>query len=114
VNTYTIQGNILICERGDAYLADFGISVIMTDPNVVSHSRTPTSKQGLTRYMAPEQIAPQLFGRKPGDPPSKESDVHSLAMTIYEVRFPALPLGIAEEFPLLSGPHGDRTILRKK
>ena len=41
--------------------------------------------------MAPEQIKPEWFGCRPGDPPTKESDVHSFAMTAYKVRFPPHP-----------------------
>ena len=64
--------------------------------------------------MAPEQIHPERFGRGPGDPPSKETDVHSLAMTIYEVGLPISPLGATENFPPLSGLHGGKTIFQKK
>ena len=86
----------------------------MADPNVVSQSRTATARQDLTCYVAPEEIIPERFGRRPSDPPSKESDVHSLAMTIYEVGLPVPPLGVTENFPPLSGPHGGKTIFQKK
>ena len=86
--------------------------MIVTDPNPGPPSRTSALEQELIRYTAPEQIAPERFGRGRGDPPTKESDIYSLAMTAYEVSFPALPLGTAEIFPSLSGPHGDQTILQ--
>jgi len=86
----------------------------MTDPEVTSTGTVPTSKKGLTRYMAPEQIDPTQFGREHGDPPLKESDVHSFAMTAFEVRFPAPPAGTAENLPPLSGPHEDQAIRRHK
>jgi len=59
----------------------------MGDPTVVSQSRSTAQKPGLTCYTAPEQIDPSRFKQTSGNP-SKESDVHSLAMTAYEVRFP--------------------------
>ena len=114
MNAYTLQGNLLISEDGVAHLADFGISVIMTDPNVITHSRTTTAKQELTRYMAPEQISPEQFGRKHGDPPSKESDVHSLAMTMYEVRFLTPHFCTAENFRPPPGFHGNQTVRWEK
>jgi len=38
----------------------------------------------VARYMAPELLNPRQFGRMHSTP-SKESDVHSFAMTAYEV-----------------------------
>jgi len=84
----------------------------MTDPEVTSTGTVPTSKKGLTRYMAPEQIDPTQFGREHGDPPLKESDVHSFAMTTYEVCFPASFVGTAENLQPLPGPHQDQAIRR--
>ncbi|KAF9644351.1 kinase-like protein [Thelephora ganbajun] len=105
-------GNILVTEEGVACLADFGISGIVTDPSVVAPGSTTTSKGGLVRYMAPEQMNPSRFGRANSNP-SKESDVHSLAMTAYEVTFSCLTVGTAKDFLLLSGPHGDQAIRRQ-
>ena len=109
---YFIQGNILITEEGVACLADFGISGIITDPSIIPPSSTPPSTRGLVRYMAPEQMDPTRFGRTNSNP-SKESDVHSLAMTAYEVRFPPLPAGMAENFPLPPGSHGGPALHRQ-
>jgi serine/threonine protein kinase len=109
VNVYSVQGNILITEEGVARLADVGILGIITDPSVVAPGRTTTSKPGFVRYMAPEQMDPTRFNRETSNP-SKESDVHSLAMTAYEVCSPASLVGTAENFPPLLGPHGDPAI----
>lgn len=51
-----------------------------------------TAKKGLVRYMAPEQIDPPQFNQENSNP-SKKSDVYSLVMTAYEVRFPSSPVG---------------------
>jgi len=63
----------------------------MTGPEFTATGTSPTSMEGLTRYKAPEQIAPTRFGEVPGDDPLKASDVHSFAMAAYEVRTPPPP-----------------------
>ena len=93
----SIQGNIMITKEGNARLGDFGITGIITDPTVVEQDRVTTS--GSTRYMAPELLDPELFGLKHSNP-SKESDVHSFAMTAYEVFFPHLVARIANRYLL--------------
>ena len=60
-----------------------------------------TSKSGVTRYMAPELLNPPQFGLTHSDP-SKDSDVYSFAMTVYEV-FPShLVARIANERLILT------------
>ena len=54
--------------------------------------------------MAPEQLQPSEFNRTDSKA-SKESDVHSFAMTAYEVRFPPLPIG------QLRTPHGHQVLV---
>ena len=81
----SVQGNILISDDGIARLGDFGIVGVITDPTVVEPGSTTTSKPGVVRYMAPELLNPPQFGLSNSNP-SKESDVYSLAMTVYEVR----------------------------
>ena len=50
------------------------------------------TRRDLVSYMAPEQTKPSLFNRTDTNA-RKASDVHSFAMTAYEVRFPLLPIG---------------------
>lgn len=83
-NASYVQGNILITEEGDARLGDFGITSVITDPTLVEPDSTTTFKPGVVRYMAPELLNPSGFSLVNSNP-SKESDVHSLAMTAYEV-----------------------------
>lgn len=42
------------------------------------------SSLGDVRYVAPELISPERFGL-PNSNPTKESDIHALGVTIYEV-----------------------------
>ena len=56
----------------------------MLDPTAVELDSTAMSKPGIVRYMAPELLNPSQFGL-PGRSPTKESDVYSLAVTVYEV-----------------------------
>ena len=81
----SVQGNILISDDGIARLGDFGIVGVITDPTVVEPGSTTASKPGVVRYMAPELLNPPQFGLSHSNP-SKESDVYSLSMTVYEVR----------------------------
>lgn len=75
---------MLIAEGGVARLADYGMMGIIIDPTLVEPSNTTIPKPGIVRYMAPELLNPSQFNLESGSP-SKESDVYSLAMTIYEV-----------------------------
>ena len=79
-----MQANILITEEGHARLGDFGIIRIITDPTLVERDSVTSSTPGASRYMAPELLDPHQFRFKHTNP-SKESDVHSFAMTAYEV-----------------------------
>ena len=83
-NNGPTQGNILIDGEGVARIGDFGIAGVITDPHVTGLCGTTDCRQGVVRYMAPEQVNPQMFGLKNSDA-IKATDVHSFAMTIYEV-----------------------------
>ena len=87
-DAWYVQGNILIGEEGIARLGDFGITVIIADPTVWEpRCATGSRSRGLVRYMAPELLNPSQFNLENGNP-SKESDVYSFAMTVFEVRLP--------------------------
>ena len=77
----------MISGDGVACLADFAFTGIITNPTVEAPGSMADAGRDLVRFMAPEQIEPSLFNRTNGDA-SKKTDVHSFAMTAYEVRFP--------------------------
>ena len=88
------QANILINNSGHACLSDFGLSTVIgtnhhagnglsfqADSKVSFMSFTPG---GTTRWMGPELLDPEMFG-KSDDWPTKESDCYALGMVVYEV-----------------------------
>jgi serine/threonine protein kinase len=93
VDTWYVQGNILITEGGQACLADFGIAGALRS---LSFDRY---KLGSLRHMAPERFSGNISGDIDPLPilkgPSKESDIYSLAMTSFEVHFSAVNRHIA-------------------
>ena len=65
-------GNVLLDERGNAYLADFGL-VRMAQEAGLSRGRQP----GTPEYMAPEVAA--------GATPNPASDIYALGMIVFEM-----------------------------
>jgi len=65
-------GNVLLSERGQVSLADFGIAETLS-----GHARGSAQACGTPRYMSPEQIRGQHIGAR--------SDQYSLASTLYEL-----------------------------
>jgi len=78
-----IKLNILIDQDGHARLADFGLLTIVLDSTYHTSSSTPKGA-GTTRWMSPELLDPDQFGRGDGRP-TKESDCYALGMVILEV-----------------------------
>ena len=78
-----IKLNILIDQDGRARLADFGLLTIVLDSTHHTSSTTPKSA-GTTRWMSPELLDPDRFGRENGRP-TKDSDCYALGMVILEV-----------------------------
>ena len=58
---------------------DMGGTVTATDA-------TASPEASPQRWRPPEQLDPNRFGSPRGDP-TKKGDIHSMGMTIYEVRF---------------------------
>ena len=76
-----IQHNILITLDGHACVGDFGITGAFWGICVSA------CELGTLRYMAPERFTSEHEDMRTGGP-SKYSDVYSLVMTSFSVRFP--------------------------
>ena len=81
------QVNILIDQKGRAYLAGFSLLAMVSDQS--SQTSSPT-EGGTIQWMSPELIDPKRFGLKGGHP-TKESDCYALGMVIYEVLSGRIP-----------------------
>jgi len=81
--------NILIDEKHNVRLADFGLLTIMSHTtNLLSSSSK--SQGGTIRWMSPELFAPQQFGFQRSRP-TKSSDCYALGMVMYETISGNLP-----------------------
>ena len=77
----THQANVLIDDMGKACVADFGLSKIMYDALSQSTTTKGQTPAGTIRFMAPEMMKGKV---------TKEGDVYSFAMLIYQVRLSRL------------------------
>ena len=78
-----IKVNILVDQNHQALLADFGLLTIVSDTTDFTSSSS-RAKGGTTRWMSPERLDPDQFGRKDSRP-TKESDRYALGMVVLEV-----------------------------
>lgn len=79
------QTNILIDNDFHPRLTDYGLTMIVSDPNT-AHAGTTTTPSGGTLYcMAPELLNPSSFGLEYSTP-TKKSDIYALGMATYQVR----------------------------
>ena len=67
-------GNILVETSGRAYLTDFGLACVQSDPSVTQAGSAP----GTPQYMSPEQVRGERAALGP------TTDVFSLGATLYE------------------------------
>ncbi|KAM6489441.1 Protein kinase-like domain containing protein [Amanita muscaria] len=72
-----VHANVLINDRYEACLCDFGLSRFLVDSTLVR--TTVAQAEGTLRWMSPE-----LMLRNQGTP-TKESDIYAYAMTCYEI-----------------------------
>ena len=81
--------NILLDQRGHAYMTDFGIALIAGTQRMTRLSRTGTAV-GTPEYMSPEQIAtPQDVDHR--------TDVYSFGCVLYEMLSGTPPFGSRED-----------------
>ncbi|OJA09216.1 hypothetical protein AZE42_00669 [Rhizopogon vesiculosus] len=77
--------NVLVCAQGRAHLADFGLSIILKEHDMVSHSVT-----GAARWAAPE-----LFSfsedETPGNFLSLQSDMYSFGSIMFQILSGTIP-----------------------
>ena len=73
----------MINQDGQACLADFGLTAIVSDPAYPTTFNSSVNA-GTARWMSPERLNPIQFGVKDGRP-TKESDFYSLGMVVLEV-----------------------------
>ncbi|OJA09211.1 hypothetical protein AZE42_00662 [Rhizopogon vesiculosus] len=77
--------NILVCAQGRAHLADFGLSIILEEHDMVSHSVT-----GAARWAAPELFT--LFENEaPGNFLSLQSDMYSFGSIMFQILSGVIP-----------------------
>lgn len=81
--------NIMVDDRHVALVADFGLSHTMQSVRAGSSSTQQNSVRGTLRWMAPECLD--------GSPVTKESDVYSLGVTMWEVFSEQIPfIGVSD------------------
>jgi serine/threonine protein kinase len=73
----------MITDNHEACLADFGLMTLISD-SLSAYATTTVQTRGTIRWMAPELLNPEDFGFDHCSP-SRESDVYSFGMVIYEV-----------------------------
>ena len=73
----------MINQDGQACLADFGLTAIVSDPAYPTTFNSSVNA-GTARWMSPERIDPIRFGIKDRRP-TKESDCYALGMVVLEV-----------------------------
>ena len=80
-SSFKTQSNVLVRADGRAYIADFGLSTLLT---AVGGPSVASSRQngGTVRWMAPELLNPQ----NPSPPsPTSRSDVYSFGSIMFQV-----------------------------
>jgi serine/threonine protein kinase len=75
--------NVLLDERGEAYLADFGIARIFDPANTTLTATGPVMGMGTPDYVSPEQARGERAG--------PEADVYALGMVLYQLTTGRVP-----------------------
>ncbi|OCF54632.1 TKL/TKL-CCIN protein kinase [Kwoniella mangroviensis CBS 10435] len=83
--------NVLVNDDGHAIICDFGLSQLKMDYTTKSHefADQPSSVAGTMRWQSPERLAGGLLTR--------ENDVYSWSMAVYEVLTGSVPFGYVDD-----------------
>ncbi|KZO99071.1 kinase-like protein [Calocera viscosa TUFC12733] len=76
--------NVLVRDSGEACLADFGLSRVLLEA-AGSESSEASASRGNARWMAPERLAPDIYGMTHITSFTPASDVYSFGMVMYEI-----------------------------
>jgi tRNA A-37 threonylcarbamoyl transferase component Bud32/glucose/arabinose dehydrogenase len=82
--------NVLLDERGDAHLTDFGIAKMLSENTVLTQSGIAI---GTPAYMSPEQWL--------GQPVDNRADIYALGVMLYEMLSGALPFNADTPFGMM-------------
>ena len=102
------QANILIDSNHCARVADFGLAIVVEES--ITHEM-----KGTPRWMAPELMAPEMFGftgESLKQLPSKSTDIYAIGMTVFEVSICLYPRKY--RIHLLIGSHGMCSLQRSQ
>jgi len=79
--------NVLVNDSGQACLADFGLTSILSNINTLNASTLLSRPKGTVRWMAPETLDPEMFDADtlPNRGFSTASDVYAFAMVVMEI-----------------------------
>ncbi|WVW80744.1 hypothetical protein I302_102730 [Kwoniella bestiolae CBS 10118] len=83
--------NVLVNDDGHAIVCDFGLSQLKMDYTTKSHdfADQPTPLAGTMRWQSPERLAGGILTR--------ENDVYSWSMAVYEVLTGSVPFGYVDD-----------------
>ncbi|KZO99074.1 kinase-like protein [Calocera viscosa TUFC12733] len=82
--------NVLVRDSGHACLADFGLSRVLAEVEG-SESSEASASRGNARWMAPERLAPDIYGMTHITSFTPATDVYSFGMVIYEIFTDQIP-----------------------
>ncbi|KAE9404364.1 kinase-like protein [Gymnopus androsaceus JB14] len=84
-----LQANILVADDLRCCLADFGLTLFISDSRTLSNATTSSMTKGTTRWMAPEFIIPNnSVTQAPSD---TSRDIYAFGCTILEILTLRLP-----------------------